>query len=120
MRNLMKGRLVNRPMPQRGNTRYIMDNTGKNRLTDEIHMALKMTCRRRKPGKPSYHNDANNCWQFGCATNCKKHRTNLYPILHEAKLSGSPPGSRNVVPCEQSIWIMIWMILIQKLGGLRC
>ena len=40
------------------------------------------------------------------------------PCLHGAKLSRSQSGSRNFVLCKHSIWIAVWIILFQILGGL--
>ena len=40
------------------------------------------------------------------------------PCLHGAKLSRSQFGSRNFVLCKHSIWIAVWIILFQILGGL--
>ena len=48
----------------------------------------------------------------------------LIPCLHRVSLSRSQSrtwsGSRNFVLCKHSMWIAIWIILIQILGGLRC
>ena len=36
---------------------------------------LEKKLRFLQPGKPSYQIEASNCWQCGCATNCKKKET---------------------------------------------
>lgn len=68
----MKGFLRVWPGPEWGAIIYINENNGNIIPILTISNAWKTIFFLLKPGRPSYHIDANNCWTFGCATNWKE------------------------------------------------
>lgn len=85
----MNGFRISFPNELFGAMRYVILSSGNISPIVTVMSSLQTMLRLRNPGHPSYHNVANNCWQFGWATNWKILNTQwFYVSLQKLQLLG--------------------------------
>jgi hypothetical protein len=90
--NFMKGDRMSLPSLVRGKRRYMAASTGIEVMMARQSSTLAKLPRRLQMGKPSYQIEVSNCWQCGCATNCKSKimQKNIKPQLLMLPIGNKP------------------------------